>query len=78
MISLCNECHVGEHGVHPDTHEARVEYLNMSKKRGEKLADREIYWDDSHDRQLQVRAVRNTQQARIEGDWEWQWDVTQP
>lgn len=81
MLTLCKPAHIGETGVHPDTYEAMLQYRQgnkqaykeMSQARSALLDQRQIYWDDSHDRQLQVMAIRNTQRAKRDG-WVWRWE----
>ena len=73
-LTVCKNAQAGINGIFPDLAEAHAEYpVNQSsfKKaiaaRGKKLAQRKIYWDDSHDREMNVTAVRNTQRAEKEG-----------
>lgn len=73
-ISLCEEAHVGPQGVHPDIFQAKKKYkqnpnsyVEIFNQRKEKLKKKQIYWDDTWDRQMHVVAVRNTQKATREG-----------
>lgn len=70
-LTVCEEAHVGPNGIHPDIFRAKKNYgkdkqsfSKVFKERGEKLKKKEIYWDDSHDRQMSVVAVRNTQKKK--------------
>lgn len=76
MVTLCRTAHRGHAtSIHPDMHQAGIDY-NQGNKDAYKqasanhaalLAQRQIYWNDVHDRQLSVIAVRNTQRRRREG-----------
>lgn len=85
-ISLCNNIHIGDegkkqHGPHPDQPFFLAEYRKgdkkafekMQKERAEKLDERVIYWDDTHERELLVLARRNTQKMdkKKKGWWSW-------
>jgi hypothetical protein len=74
-IDLCKNAH---NVVHPDRVEALRNYHEEKKKGGnsfndmfqerqEKLKNREIYWNDEHDRPMQVVATRNTQRFNLLG-----------
>lgn len=70
-ITLCQNAHVGREGVHPDTAQAFEEYKTdkkafkkMIEKRKQKLEERVIYWNDEHDRPMQVVALKRTQEMR--------------
>jgi len=73
-ISLCEDSHVGPNGVHPDIFQAKKKYptnpkayVEVFSQRKEKLKKKEIYWDETWDRQMHVVAIRNTQKATKEG-----------
>ncbi len=73
-LTICKNAQAGTNGIFPDLAEAHAEYpadQSSFKKaialRGKKLSQRKIYWDDSHDREMSVTAVRNTQRAEKDG-----------
>lgn len=69
-LTLCKPAHVGPNGIHPDIASARSQedFKRIFVERNEKLKRREVYWDTSHDRQMHVLAVKNTQIA-LKGGW---------
>lgn len=77
-ISICDKVHIGDLGVHPDTAEAKRKFVKgdrdafekLQKERKEKLEERTIYWNPTHDRELDIIALRNTQKAEKKG-WFW-------
>ena len=79
LITLCRDAHRGhESSVHPDMYQAGIDYnqgnkdayKEASRLHKVKLRAREIFWNDSKDRQMTVQATRNTQNRRREG-WRW-------
>ncbi len=73
-LTICKNIQAGEGGIYPDLAAAtqtystdRSSFTKAIKIRAKKLTQRKIYWDDSHDREMTVTAVRNTQKARAEG-----------
>lgn len=77
-ITLCEEAHVGPNGIHVDIYNAKKDYHKKKREGGssfgeafeerdKKLDNREIYWDDTYDRQMSAIAVRNTQRAKKKG-----------
>lgn len=76
-LTICTNIQAGPNGIFPDLAQARAEYpLNQDSfreaaaLRSKKLAQKQIYWNDEHDREMSVTAVRNTQRAKKSG-WEW-------
>lgn len=78
-ITLCTNRHrKAPDSVHPDVFSALNEYRegnkeafkDMARDRQELLKNKHKYWDDTHDHQFHVLAVRNTQRAKKEG-WVW-------
>jgi 5-methylcytosine-specific restriction endonuclease McrA len=76
LVTLCENMHIGHPtlSIHPDTYQARETYRGeknsynqMVVSRLEKMANREIYWNNMYDRQLTVIAARNTQEKEEEG-----------
>jgi len=64
-------CQVAHDTIHPDVPKARGDYHQdvgsfgkLREQRSEKLDKKQIYWNDDHDRQLQVVAIRRTQGYR--------------
>lgn len=73
-ITVCEEAHTGENGIHPDMFKAKKNYgknknsyQEVFQERKEKLKNKKIYWNDKWDRQLSATAVRNTQKKSILG-----------
>ena len=73
-LTMCAEVH--QNKIHPDMKNARRGYHkgdrqafeHLQGKRQGKLDGHEIYWDDTWDRPLEVRALKNTQDA-VKGGW---------
>lgn len=77
-VTLCENAHVGDNGIHPDVAEAKRNYAKdrksfdkMTKVRSDKLDERVIYWNDEHGRVLEALAIRATQKAEDSGKWKW-------
>jgi hypothetical protein len=73
-LTICEESHVGANGIHPDMWQAKREYNGTSssfdkafQERQRKLDNKEIYWDDQYDRQMNVSAKKRTQEAKKKG-----------
>lgn len=71
-ISLCEASHVGAPGsIHPDTYQAKIKYREgdqgafkeMGEQRDKKLGNKQTYWNDKFDRQMDSIAVRSSQRA---------------
>jgi len=75
-LTICEEAHVGEDGIHTDIHAAKKAYgrnknafQEVFKERQEKLRNKQTYWNTTWDRLMSVVAVRNTQKKKKQG-WE--------
>lgn len=71
-ITLCEHSH--QRMIHGDMREARQDYhtdknsyKKVFKKRKQKLDEKEIYWNDTWDRQLYVTVTRSEQRAQKAG-----------
>jgi hypothetical protein len=67
-ITLCQNAH---DKIHPDVPSARHNYSQdkgsfgkLKEDRSKKLDNREVYWNTEHDRQMQVIAIRNTEESK--------------
>ncbi len=70
-ITVCSHAH---DIIHPDRIKARQSYhqdknsfKELHQERGKLMDERKIYWNDEFDRQLEARAVYNTQHAKRKG-----------
>ena len=75
-LTICKNIQAGPNGIFPDIAEAQATYAQNPDsfkqailKRAKKLAKRQIYWNPAHDREMNVMAAKNTQQAEKQG-WE--------
>lgn len=72
VITICENGHVGEDGIHPDIFQARQNYRRGNKEAFEQafanretlLDNRHIYWDPKWDRLMSTRAIQLTQRAQ--------------
>ena len=73
-ITICEEAHTGEDGIHTDIFRAKKAYAKNKNsfaevfaERDEKIKNREITWNPEWDRQMSAVAVKRTQEAKKRG-----------